>query len=199
MALGGLVKKRLGKLWLKLTGWSIGGLPPKEHRKFVLIAAPHTSNWDLVYTLAIAWALDVKVKWIGKRQLFRFPFGWMMRKLGGIAVNRDRRENVVQASAALFKQYDDLILTVPAEGTRSRVAYWKSGFYYIAKTANVPIVLGFLDYGKKSGGFGPALLPSGNLKTDMDKIRAFYAPILGKYPAQFATPRLKGEDDAVTL
>jgi 1-acyl-sn-glycerol-3-phosphate acyltransferase len=186
------MKLWFAKFYLRLFGWKAEGAPPAE-RKFVLIAAPHTTNWDLPFTLALAVVFGIKVKWLGKHTLFAGPYGWLMRAMGGLAVRRHVRENVVQQSARLFAERDDLILTVPAEGTRSRGEFWKSGFYQIATAANVPIVLGYLDYKRKCGGFGPAIWPSGNLKADMDQIRAFYADKTGKYPEKFTPPRLRDE------
>lgn len=188
------IKKALGKTFLWLTGWKEAGAPPPQAHRFVLIAAPHTSNWDLVFTLALTWAAAVDVHWLGKHTLFGFPFGPFFRFLGGIPVQRERRSNLVDAAAALFAENEALILTVPAEGTRERVDHWKSGFYFIARKADVPVVLGYLDFKRKAGGFGPALSLTGDLKADMDRIRAFYADKAGRFPEKFATPRLKGEE-----
>jgi len=119
-----------------------------------------------------------------------------MRALGGIPVRRDKRENLVESLAALFEEYEDLALVVPAEGTRHHVDYWKSGFYHIARTANVPIVMSYLDYTEGRGGFGPAFYPSGDVRKDMDAIRAFYDGKQGKFPELFGHIRLREEDDA---
>lgn len=181
---------------LKLTGWKAeGSLPGK---KLILIAAPHTSNWDFVYMMIMAMYFDIKVSWMGKHTLFRFPYGWFMRWMGGIPVDRRANHNVVTATAEQFQKVDSLILGIPAEGTRKYVDYWKSGFYYIAKEANVPIVLGFLDFEKKIGGFGPAITPSDDLRADMDIIRAFYKDIKGKHPENFGRIRLRAEDEIPT-
>jgi 1-acyl-sn-glycerol-3-phosphate acyltransferase len=160
----------------------------------VLIAAPHTSNWDLAYLLALAAVFDVRVSWMGKHSLFRPPLGLLMRRLGGIPVERHRRGDLVAQAARSLVEADALALVVPAEGTRGYVPHWKSGFYHIARTAGVPIVLGYLDYARRRGGFGPALVPSGDVRRDMDEIREFYADKVGKYPDQFGAVRLKEED-----
>ncbi|MBP8120369.1 MAG: lysophospholipid acyltransferase family protein [Burkholderiales bacterium] len=172
--------------FLKLTGWSAeGGLPPHA-AKSVLIAAPHTSNWDLPYTLMIAFALRLNVYWMGKSSLFRFPFGGVMRWLGGIAVNREQSTNLVAAAAAAIRDADGpLQLVVPPEGTRSKTRYWKTGFYYIALEAGVPIVMAYMDYQRKRSGLGPLLIPTGDIDADMQTVKAFYAPIKGKNAAQF--------------
>ncbi len=184
--------KLAARWFLKFSGWELEGTRPVE-RRFVLIAAPHTSNWDLAYLLALAATFDVKVSWMGKHTLFLPPLGWLMRRVGGIPIVRHRSENVVAQMARAFEESNELALVVPAEGTRGYVAHWKSGFYHIARNANVPIVLGYLDYARRRGGFGPALLPSGDIRSDMDEIRDFYADKVAKFPDLFGEVRLKEE------
>jgi 1-acyl-sn-glycerol-3-phosphate acyltransferase len=186
------VQRFLASLLLRLSGWEAEGEKPSA-RKYVLIAAPHTSNWDLFYVLALAWMLGVKISWMGKHTLFRGPMGSVMRALGGVPVRRERSGNLVDQMADAFAGAGSLVLTVPAEGTRGYVPYWKSGFYHIARKAQVPIVLGYLDYARKRGGFGPELIPTGNVREDMDEIRAFYADVAGKHPESFGEIRLKEE------
>ena len=172
--------------YLKLAGWTAEGALPPHAAKSVLIAAPHTSNWDLPYTLMIAFALRLNVYWMGKSSLFRFPFGGVMRWLGGIAVNREQSTNLVAAAAAAIRDADGpLQLVVPPEGTRSKTRYWKTGFYYIALEAGVPIVMAYMDYQRKRSGLGPLLIPTGDIDADMQTVKAFYAPIKGKNAAQF--------------
>jgi len=172
--------------FLKLTGWTIEGTLPPGAEKSVLIAAPHTSNWDLPYTLMVAFALRLNIYWMGKEQLFRFPFGGLMRWLGGIPVNRDKASNLVAASAeAIRAATGALHLIVPPEGTRSKTRFWKTGFYHIAVSAQVPIVMAFMDFEKKRSGLGPVFQPTGHLEADMASIKAFYAPFKGKNSAQF--------------
>ncbi len=187
-----MIPKFAARLFLRVTGWEVEGGRPIE-RKFVLIAAPHTSNWDFPYLMAFAAIYDVRISWFGKHNLFRWPFGGLMRRLGGIPVHRHRRNNLVEALAAEFAGREELALVVPAEATRAYTPYWKSGFYHIARTASVPIVMSFLDYERRCGGFGPALLPSSDLRADMDEIRAFYADKIGRHPEQFGEIRLKEE------
>ena len=186
------MRKLIARAFLWLTGWKPEGARP-EPRRYVLIAAPHTSNWDLAYLLALAEEFGVRVAWMGKDSLFRPPLGWAMRRLGGIPVVRHKRGNLVAAVAQTFAEREDLALVVPAEGTRGYVPHWKSGFYHIARTAKVPIVLGYLDYARKRGGFGPALHPTGDVRRDMDEIREFYSDKVAKYPDQFGEVRLKEE------
>lgn len=186
------MKKTLARATLKLLGWSMEGDRP-EPSQFVLIAAPHTSNWDFPMLLLYAAAFDLKMSWLGKHSLFHPAIGWLMRALGGIPVTRHENRNLVDDMAATFTDRDELIIVVPAEGTRSRTKYWKSGFYHIAKTAGVPIIPSFLDYGKKRGGFGPPLIPGGDVAADMETLREFYAPMQGKFPDQFGPVRLRDE------
>ena len=178
--------KRFSILVLRLAGWTLVGQMPTNTPKSVVIAAPHTSNWDLPYTLMVAFALDLNIHWMGKIQIFRFPFQGLMQWLGGIAVDRSQSTNMVSASAQTLRDAKgELHLVVPPEGTRAQSRHWKTGFYYIALEAQVPIVLGFLDFDSKTSGLGPALLPTGNLEADMKRIKAFYAPFKGKNASQF--------------
>lgn len=187
-----MVKQLLARVFLKLTGWTAHGSKPIA-RRYVLIAAPHTTNWDLPYLLAFAWLYGIHISWMGKHQLFTPPFGWLMRWLGGVPVVRNKSGDMVSQMAQVIDASNDICLVVPAEGTRTYVPHWKSGFYHIARTAEVPIVLSYLDYAKREGGFGPAILPTGDVAADMDEIRDFYADKQGKYPELFGEIRLKEE------
>jgi 1-acyl-sn-glycerol-3-phosphate acyltransferase len=187
-------KRWVGKTWLAVFGWSLEGVPA-EHPKFIFIAAPHTSGWDLPFMLATAWVMDVSISWMGKRELFAPPFGWFMRGLGGIPIDRSKHKNTVRWAISEFERAERLILAVPAKGTRARAEYWKSGFYYIAKGAGVPVGLGYLDYGKKRCGVGAFIVPSDDVRADMDRIRAFYAGVTAKYPDLEGPPRLREEDE----
>ena len=170
---------------LKLPGWRVEGHFPADCPKCVVIAAPHTSNWDLPNTLMAGFALRANLYWMGKRSIFRPPFGAFMRWLGGIAVNREKSNNLVAASVeAIRAARGSLQLVVPPEGTRSKVRYWKTGFYYIAHGAGVPIVLSYMDYARKVSGIGPVFHPTGDIERDMATIKAFYAPFKGKNPDQ---------------
>jgi 1-acyl-sn-glycerol-3-phosphate acyltransferase len=177
---------------LKALGWKIEGQKPL-HRKYVLIAAPHTSNWDFPMMILFAWAFGISINWMGKKSLFHGPLGWIMRGLGGIPVQRRQASNLVAELVTAFDERDTLVLAVPTEGTRARAEYWKSGFYHIARGAEVPIVPSYLDYGRKRGGFGPALPVSGDICRDMDLLRGFYKPMKGRYPENFSPVRLKEE------
>jgi 1-acyl-sn-glycerol-3-phosphate acyltransferase len=182
----------VGRLWLRLFGWKIQGETP-SYKKFVLIAAPHTSNWDLPFMLAAAYAMGVRISWLGNHPMFIPPWGWLMRKLGGIPVDRRAPQSLVTKMTEIFKSSDYLVLAVPPEGSRGKVAVWKSGFYHIASQSGVPIGLGYLDYDRKLCGIGAFIVPSGNVNEDMNKIRAFYRNIRGKYPDLESEPRLQDE------
>jgi 1-acyl-sn-glycerol-3-phosphate acyltransferase len=174
------------KAYLKLTGWKVEGSLPPEARKAVLIAAPHTSNWDLPYTLMVAYVLGMNMYWMGKQSIFKWPFDNLMQWLGGIAVNREKSTNLVAASAEALVAADGKVqLIIPPEGTRSKARYWKTGFYYIALSAKVPIVMAYMDYPQKRAGLGPLFYPSGDIDKDMVAIKAFYAQFKGKNEGQF--------------
>ncbi len=171
---------------LKLAGWKVEGSLPAEQGKCVLIAAPHTSNWDLPFTLMVAFALRLNIYWMGKSQIFRWPFGGLMRWLGGISVDREQASNLVAASAAALAAADGPVqLVVPPEGTRSKTRYWKTGFYWIAHAAKVPIVMAYMDYPRKLSGLGPVFMPTGDIDADMAAIKAYYSQYKGKNWQQF--------------
>lgn len=152
----------------------------------VFIAAPHTSNWDLPYTLMVAFALRLNIYWMGKESLFKPPFRSIMMWLGGIPVRRESSNNLVTASVqAILEAKGPLQLIVPPEGTRNKTRYWKTGFYYIAMGAKVPIVMAYMDYSRKISGLGPVFEPTGDIEADMLAIKAFYAPFKGKNADQF--------------
>jgi len=173
----------LALLVFKSAGWNTRG-PKPALTKYVIIAAPHTSNWDFVYTLCLAFIYRLNPVIMMKDAWFRWPLGPVFRWLGARPIDRSRANNVVAQSIEQFQRHKSLILVVPPSGTRKRVLYWKTGFYHIANGAGVPIVLGFLDYRRKIGGFGPVVLPTGDIDADMARIRDFYREISGKYPLQ---------------
>ena len=171
---------------LKLGGWKLRGKLPEGAERCVVIAAPHTSNWDLPYTLMAAFALRMRIYWMGKASIFKRPFGPVMRWLGGIAVDRSKSNNLVEASTqALREASGKLQLVLSPEGTRAKVREWRTGFYWIALKAEVPIVLAYLDFKNKVAGIGPLFHPTGDIERDMAEIRAFYAPFEGKRALQF--------------
>lgn len=174
-----------GRIWARLLfgviGWKMeGGLP--DIPKFVMIAAPHTSNWDLPIMLACGFLSRAKLFWMTKDSVFRWPFGGFLRWLGGIPIDRSKANGMVGQSIDMFSKFDEFILAVPPEGTRKKVRKWKTGFYHIAVGAGVPIALGYLDYKRRRGGIGGVYYPTGDYEKDIAEIQAFYATITPKYP-----------------
>lgn len=184
----------LGQAWLKATGWTVTGQLP-DARKYVIIGAPHTSNWDFPYMMAYAAIFQVPVCWMGKDSLFKKPvMGGILRRMGGIAIDRSQPTGVVMQVVEQMQSAGEMALVIPPEGTRKKKDYWKSGFYWIALQAEVPIVCAYLDFARKEGGIGPTITPTGDISADMDQIRAFYDGIEGKYPELVTPIRLKEED-----
>ncbi|MCR8924237.1 lysophospholipid acyltransferase family protein [Dasania sp. GY-MA-18] len=171
----------ISKILLRLLGWRIEGQFPTAP-KFVLVGAPHTSNWDFMLMLLVVFAVRADVHWMGKDSLFPKPFDGFMRWLGGIAVDRSKANNTVEQMIAHYQANDELIVIMTPEGTRSKVSVWKTGFYHIAKGAEVPIVLGYIDGAKKVVGLGKVFTPAGDLEQDMAAIKAFYADKQGLRP-----------------
>ncbi|MBN1666203.1 MAG: lysophospholipid acyltransferase family protein [Anaerolineales bacterium] len=162
-------------------GWRTSVIHPGTAR-FVMIGAPHTSNWDFFLMLLMMSAERIPIRWLGKDTLFKWPLGALMRSLGAIPVNRRESTRLVDQIAALFAEKDDLIIGISPEGTRKRTAHWRTGFYYIALKAEVPIVMAYIDYQHKVCGLGPSFKPSGDIHADFELIREFYTGIMGKYP-----------------
>ena len=172
------ILRGLSLVGLKLLGWTAKG-EPLEHQRCVLIAAPHTSNWDFPLMLMIVLKLRLRIFWMGKHTLFPFPFGWLMRWLGGIPIDRKASHNVVNETVRQYRENDELIVLIPPEGTRTKVDRWKTGFYHIAKNANVPILLGYVDAENKVAGFADFFTPTEDLEQDMLEIRQFYTEKTG--------------------
>ena len=169
-------------IWiLTRLGWTIlADLP--DVKKYVVIAAPHTSNWDFPLGILYAKAIRLEVHWMGKHTLFRWPYGWFFRAIGGTAVHRETGKNYIAQMAELFERSEQLVLALAPEGTRTKTDHWKTGFYYIARAANVPIALGYLDFGNREVGIGDLFYPSEDIEADFEYIRGFYAKRLGKNP-----------------
>lgn len=170
----------IGRFGLFVLGWKTCGRVPKE-KKFILIAAPHSSNWDFVIFLLIIFKFKMPVHWMGKASMFPFPFRYLLKRLGGIPIDRSKNSDTVGIMTRAFESTDQLIVTIAPSGTRSRVSQWKTGFYHIADQAGVPIVLGFVDYRTKQGGIGPTFHTTGDLALDMKTIRSFYKDKSGRY------------------
>ena len=169
----------LGRTVLRLLGWKLEGEVP-DLPKFVVAVAPHTSNWDFVVGVAAMFALDFNLAFIGKHTLFRGPFGPVMRWLGGIPVDRASPHGVVGDSIAAFARMERRVLVIAPEGTRSRVAHFKSGFLHIARGAGVPVMLATLDYGARCVRLGPTFAVGEDIEAERARTEAFFAPIRGK-------------------
>lgn len=186
------MREQLATMFLRATGWRPVGTPPSQ--RCVIIAAPHTSNWDLLWMLAFAWSFGLRPRFMMKHTVFVGPAGWLFRRVGGIAIERHRQGGVVKQMAEEFAARESLTLVVPPEGTRARTERWKSGFYHIAREAGVPVSLAFLDYGRREAGFGPEIEITGSVANDMDLVRDFYADKLGLHPHLHSEIRLVEED-----
>lgn len=176
---------RLFAWFFKIKGWKIKGRIPQDIKKCVIIAAPHTSNWDFVYSLGALHLLGYKVNYMVKQELFFFPFSILLKKSGAIAVDRKKSNHVVDEMASAIEASQHMFLMLSAEGTRKSVSKWKSGFYYVAQKARVPVCTGFLDYAKKEAGFGPVIHISGDTEKDMAAIKAFYSTVTPKIKQNF--------------
>ena len=189
------LRQRLASLVLRLGGWTAEGVPP-DLPKYVIVAAPHTWWWDGFWMVAFAWRWGLRINWLVKSTAARYPFGALLRALGAIPVDRSSPQGLVSQLTAEFGERLELLLSISPEGTRARRDYWKSGFYQVARAANVPVCLSYLDYGRMKGGFGPCFLLTGDMHADMNRIRAFYRDVRGRVPEQFTPPRLREEDAA---
>lgn len=185
--------QRLAGRLLRRAGWTITGERPAAPR-YVLVASPHSSNWDTAVMLLFAAHFGIRLRWVGKRESFRWPLGLLLRRLGGIPIERSGGQGVVAATAEVFRGEGPLALAIAPDGTRSARDYWRSGFYHIARAAGVPLVLSYLDWGRRRAGIGPTLPLSGDVRADMDHIRAFYAGMVGRHPDQTSRVRLREED-----
>ena len=182
------------RLWfnvLRMLGWSVRGVCPPE-RKFIICVAPHTSNWDWILLVFASRALNLpSPAFIAKHSLFRGPLGVIMRKLGGIPIDRERSRNFVEQIVAEYARRDSLIIGITPEGTRSKTRFWRSGFYTIAVGAGIPIALGYLDYGRREIGMSAPFYPTGDIEADFVQIREFYAGVQARFPDLFGEPALR--------
>ena len=170
----------LGRNLLRLCGWKVAGELP-DQKKLIFIIAPHTSNWDFIWGLLAKWALDLRVEFMAKRSLFWGPLGWFLRRIGGIPVDRKAADGLVESVAQRFDDVDKRWLVITPEGTRSAVDRWKSGFWRIAKQAQVPILCAYFHYPEKTVGIGPLFMPGDDIGTDMQQLREIYSQWQGKH------------------
>lgn len=181
--------RRLASGLLKLAGWRTVGEPPGP--RSVIIGAPHTSNWDFPLALLCFWSVPIPARWVGKHTIFRWPFGGPLRRLGGIPVDRAHTTDFVRVIVEAFEREPEFTLVLAPEGTRSRRDHWRSGFYWIAHGAGVPLALGFVNYADRTVGIGDVFMPSGDIEADMERIRAFYADKRGRRPGMQSSIRVR--------
>ena len=183
--------KFLARLLLRIFGWTLNEQVPQEAQRCIMTAAPHTTNWDYIITRMAFFVLGIPVKIAIKDYWTRFPFGLVVRPLGGLGIDRSPkdpskpRKSQTEQMAAFFKQYEKIAIVIAPEGSRTLRKQWKLGFYHAACIADVPITFGYLDYSKKIAGVGGALHPTGDIEKDMPKLLEFYSTITGKYPSKF--------------
>lgn len=180
------MKKAIAKIILKLSGWKVVNVLPADCKKYVVMMAPHTSNWDFLIGWLGYMSIGVESKYLVKKEAFTFPLRRILLAMGGIPVDRKASTNIVLQVGEMFAKADNLVITITPEGTRSLSRNWKRGFYYIAEHARVPIAYGFLDYEKKIGGIGQMLTPSGDYDADLKNIEAFYSDKIAKFPENFS-------------
>ncbi|MGC1514603.1 MAG: 1-acyl-sn-glycerol-3-phosphate acyltransferase, partial [Maribacter sp.] len=167
-------------MYFKMLGWSLNGEFPSHINKFVAIVVPHTSWWDFLLGLLVRKVWDEEINYIGKKSLFDSPFGWFFRWTGGAPIDRSKISDTVKATAQIFEEREKFRLSLSPEGTRKKVEKWKTGFYFIAKTAKVPIVLVAFDYGKKQIKVSEPHFPSENQEADFKTYHAFFEGVAGK-------------------
>lgn len=181
--------RALGKLWYKYNGWTFKNEIPDDLRSFILLGAPHTSNVDLFAAMALAELMQRNAKFVIKNDWLKFPMNLLMEPAGAIGLDREKLKrlgnaNTTDLMADLFKQYQELVLMISPEGTRSPTTHWKTGFYYIAQKAGIPIVLAYGDYQNKVLGLGPVIWPT-DFEKDFQTILEFYKDIKGRHPEKF--------------
>ena len=175
------LKSWTGAAFLRVLGWRLIPMPERP-QKFVLLCVPHTSNWDTVFMIAMAWEYRMPINFLVKKEMIDSPLGPLLRALGGVPIDRSQRHNIVEQVSQSFAERSSLVLCIAPEGTRGYTDHWKSGFYHIALAADVPIGLGLLDFGKKLGGVGPIYKLTGDVAADMGRIREFYRGAKGLHP-----------------
>ncbi|WP_120002865.1 1-acyl-sn-glycerol-3-phosphate acyltransferase [Nesterenkonia muleiensis] len=187
-----MLRRLAARAFWSLSRWKLVSQPAPD-RPTVLIGAPHTSNWDFALMLAIAWRLDVNMRWLGKKSLFHGWRGPIMRALGGIAVDRADPSRVVSEVIERMQSGEVFGLVITPDGTRNGHTHWKSGFYRIARETGMPVTLGYVDRTTMTTGLGPTVTLTGEIAKDMDAIRAFYADKAGFHPENRVEPRLREE------
>jgi 1-acyl-sn-glycerol-3-phosphate acyltransferase len=181
----GAFTRGLGAFLLRLSGFHLEGEYPAHLAKYVMIVAPHTSNWDFVVGLFAKWALGLRVRFLAKHTIFRFPLGTFLRWWGGMPIRRHEAGGVVPDAVAAFRENESLCVVITPEGTRTKVAAWKSGFYRIAHEAGVPIVPVAFDYVKRAIRFHPPFWPTGDYDADLPKLQACFSREIALRPENY--------------
>jgi len=171
--------KHIWRMIMRMIGWKTRGELPKEEAKYVIIVAPHTSNWDFILGVIIRGAMGFKANFLGKDSLFRHPFGFIFRWMGGIPVNRNANQNMVDQVVEEISKRDSFILAIAPEGTRGKVSKWRTGFYWIALKANIPIVMCQMDYKSREARFLDPFFATGNVDEDMQYIQSQFKGVKG--------------------
>lgn len=189
-----MIRRLIARAFWTVSRWTLT-VQPMPDRPTILLGAPHTSNWDFAFMLAISWSQGIHLRWLGKSSLFTSWRGPLMRAIGGIPVDRADPRSVVDDVVRRVHAGEVFSLVVTPDGTRNGNTHWKSGFYRIARATGMPVTLGFVDRTTMTTGLGPTFALTGDVAGDMDRIRAFYADKSGHNPAQRVEPRLREEDD----
>lgn len=185
-----VLRPRLARTVLRLARWRTEGTLPARG---IVVGAPHTSNWDWVLSLLLAWSQGRQPRIMVKKEFFAGPFAPIMRASGSVSIDRTNPAEDIRNLVATIEASDDFLLAIAAEGTRSRTEYWKSGFFRLSQQTGLPITLGFMDGPTKTVGSGPTFMPTGDVRADMDRIRSFYADKHGLHPDKRTEPRLRSE------
>ncbi|MHB8158197.1 MAG: 1-acyl-sn-glycerol-3-phosphate acyltransferase [Desulfocucumaceae bacterium] len=175
----------ISHLYYWLSGWKLEGRLPKEIKKCILVAAPHTSNFDFGYSRAALYMMNLPVRYLAKKELLESPLGFFFKATGAIGVGRDKSEDLVSRMVELLTKSKEMVIMLSPEGSRKIKGKWKTGFYYAALQAKVPIVLSSLDYKKKVANVGPSFFPTGDYHKDMEQVKEYYKNIVPKYPEKF--------------
>ncbi len=187
------ILQAIGIFYFWLAGWRMTSHFPSTP-KMLVIAGPHTSNWDGWHVIVASWIARVDLKWMVKAEAIRWPFGWFIKWAGGVPIQRDASYNVVAQSARQLKEADDMLLLVAPEGTRKKSDYWKTGFYWIAHQADVPMLCARMDYGTKTISFTGPYHPTGNIEADIEKIWADFRAVSALHPEKVSDMRLREKD-----
>lgn len=174
--------RKFARFILKLMGWKIDERTPENINKCVIVVGPHTSNWDFIIGRLAFKYYGVNAKFLIKKEAFIFPFGYILKAMGGVPVDRKKNNNLTDQAVNYFNESETLFLVFTPEGTRSYNPNWKKGFYFIAEKAKVPIYIAYMDYEKKIGGFHSLFTPTGDVEKDIDYIKSVLSQYKGKYP-----------------